>query len=158
MAEPKVEPASEPVADPLPPGPSPAPEPPDEGAPKVEEPAPEPEAVPLTEVPIDPSDVVVRSASKREIEVRLLPWDTQIETTQGPEEFRQGATVGTPDDAVLLMGLEHEAKIKADPSAITRTIGSVPDGRTCSHRSFHASLRPSCVSTRASANAFRRAA
>lgn len=60
-------------------------------------------------VPVADSDVQVRSASRREIEVRLLPWDTTIETAQGPEEFARGATLGTPDDAVLLMGLEHEA-------------------------------------------------
>ncbi len=55
------------------------------------------------------TDVIVRSASKREIEVRLLPWDTMIETTQGPEMFARGATTGTAQDGVLLMGLEHEA-------------------------------------------------
>ena len=63
------------------------------------------------EIPIDPSDVEVRSAAKRELDVRLLPWDTVIETTGGPEMFARGATSGTPDDGVLLMGLEHEAGI-----------------------------------------------
>jgi HK97 family phage major capsid protein len=56
-------------------------------------------------------DVAVRSVSKRELEVRLLPWDTTIETLQGPEEFARGSIAGTPDDGVLLMGLEHEAHI-----------------------------------------------
>jgi hypothetical protein len=60
-------------------------------------------------VEVDPDDIQVRDATKREIEVRLLPWDTTIETSLGPEEFRRGATSGTPQDGVLLMGLEHEA-------------------------------------------------
>jgi hypothetical protein len=60
---------------------------------------------------VEPSDIIVRDAAKREIEVRLLPWNTMIETIAGPEEFAPGSTVGTPDDAVLLMGLEHEAHI-----------------------------------------------
>ena len=57
------------------------------------------------------SDIKVRDASRREIEVRLLPWDTTIETTGGPEEFARGAFADTADDGVMLMGLEHEAHI-----------------------------------------------
>jgi phage head maturation protease len=60
-------------------------------------------------LPADVGDIQVRSASKREIEVRLLPWDTTIETSQGPEMFARGAMADTKPDAVLLMGLEHEA-------------------------------------------------
>jgi hypothetical protein len=67
--------------------------------------------VPVTVLPVDGNDVQVRSVAKREIEVRLLPWDTTIETSQGPEQFARGATEGTPPDGVLLMGLEHEAHI-----------------------------------------------
>jgi HK97 family phage major capsid protein len=62
-------------------------------------------------IPADVGDIQVRSASKREIEVRLLPWDTTIETSQGPEQFARGATEGTAPDGVLLMGLDHEAHI-----------------------------------------------
>jgi HK97 family phage major capsid protein len=69
--------------------------------------APEPEHV----VFVDEADVTVRSVSKREIEVRLLPWNTTIETVQGPEEFARGAMAGTPKDGVMLMGLEHEASM-----------------------------------------------
>lgn len=78
---------------------------------KVEVPADPPVEPPdsSVEVPVDPSDIQVRSVSKREIDMRLLPWDTQIETSQGPEQFTRGATAGTPDDGLLLMGLEHEA-------------------------------------------------
>jgi len=73
-------------------------------------PVPEEETEP-TSVPVDPADVEVRSATKREIDVRLLPWNTTIETSQGAEEFARGATLGTADDGVLLMGLEHEAHV-----------------------------------------------
>jgi phage head maturation protease len=73
-------------------------------------PVPEEETAPM-EIPVDPADVEVRSAAKREIDVRLLPWNTMIETSQGAEEFARGATLGTADDGVLLMGLEHEAHV-----------------------------------------------
>lgn len=76
-----------------------------------EEPAEEEAPVQEVAIPVGETDVSVRSATKREIEVRLLPWDTIIDTTSGPEMFARGATVGTPDDGVLLMGLEHEAGI-----------------------------------------------
>ncbi len=110
MAEPKVEPATEPQPDPMPPAPSEPEDIPQPGAPEVEEPAPEPE--PDTRaIEVDAADIQVRSATKREIEVRLLPWNVMIETAQGPEEFNRGATLGTPDDGLLLMGLEHEAHI-----------------------------------------------
>jgi len=75
---------------------------------KVEIPAEVPAEEP-TAVPVDPGDIEVRSAAKREIDMRLLPWNVQVETSQGPEMFARGATAGTPDDGVLLMGLEHEA-------------------------------------------------
>jgi HK97 family phage major capsid protein len=57
----------------------------------------------LTEVRVD--------GAKREIDVRLMPWDTVIETRSGPEMFARGAYADTPDDGLLLMGMEHEAKI-----------------------------------------------
>lgn len=60
----------------------------------------------VTEVRADPV--------KREIEMRLLPWDTIIETRKGPEMFARGAYADTADDALLLMGMEHEAKIGLD--------------------------------------------
>jgi HK97 family phage major capsid protein len=62
-------------------------------------------------IPPEVSDVRVRSAALREIEVRLLPWDTVIETRQGPEMFVRGAFADTKPDGVLLMGLEHEAQM-----------------------------------------------
>src|SRR5206468_1643815 len=42
-------------------------------------------------------------------------------------------------------------------SAISRMIGSVPDGRTCNQRSGHARRSPSCVSAVASGNRERNA-
>ncbi len=81
--------------------------------------------VTVVESPVEPTDVNVRSASKREIEVRLLPWDTVIETNGGPEMFVRGAIAGTPDDAVLLMGMEHEAGLGIGQSGrpvITRKV------------------------------------
>jgi phage head maturation protease len=57
------------------------------------------------------TDVIVRSDAKREIEVRLLPWDKMIDTSSGRESFARGSIAGTPQDGVLLMGLEHEAHI-----------------------------------------------
>ena len=65
-------------------------------------------------VDVEDSAVEVRSATEREIEVRLLPWDTVIETRKGPEMFARGSFLGTPDDGLLLMGMEHEAKIGLD--------------------------------------------
>jgi hypothetical protein len=69
------------------------------------------------------ADIQVRSESKREIDFRLLPWNKTIETSQGPERFVRGATVGTPDDGVLFMGMEHEAEM-----------GLSQDGRPVLHR------------------------
>ena len=51
--------------------------------------------------------IEVRDASKREIDVRLFPWDTTIETVLGPEEIARGALAGTPDDGLYLMEPSH---------------------------------------------------
>lgn len=73
------------------------------------------------------AQVEVRSASKRELEVRLVPWDTVIETTIGPEMFRRGATADTPDDGLVLMGLEHEASFgigqTGEPRMVRHPVG-----------------------------------
>ena len=78
-------------------------------------------------IEVEDSDVIVRDASKREIDVRLLPWDTAIETNAGPEQFTRGATEGTPDDGVLLMGMEHEAKFgigqDGQPKMVRHVVG-----------------------------------
>jgi hypothetical protein len=57
---------------------------------------------------IDVESVVeVRDAAKREIDVRLFPWDTTIETVLGPEEIARGAMAGTYDDGLYLMEPSH---------------------------------------------------
>jgi HK97 family phage major capsid protein len=57
------------------------------------------------------AEIQVRDESRREIDYRLLPWNTAVDTVQGPEEFRRGSMAETRAEDVLLMGLEHEAHI-----------------------------------------------
>src|SRR4029077_8863729 len=49
--------------------------------------------------------------AKREMDVRLLPWEHIIETRQGPEMFMRGAFAGTDPNGVYLYGVNHEARI-----------------------------------------------
>ena len=70
-----------------------------------EAPAPDaPEAEPVEVIPeprevaLNPDDIQVRSVTKRELDVRLLPWDMQIETTAGPE---MRATLGVSTTSML---------------------------------------------------------
>ena len=48
---------------------------------------------PVTPIMLDLPDaeIEVRDAARREIDMRLLPWDTTINTVQGLEEFSRGA-------------------------------------------------------------------
>jgi phage head maturation protease len=55
--------------------------------------------------------VEVRDAARREVDVRLLPWDTQIETVTGAERFAPGAFEGTDPESVYLYGPEHEMRV-----------------------------------------------
>ena len=57
------------------------------------------------------AEIEVRDAAKREIDVRLVPWDFPIDTLQGREQFVRGAFDEVDPSSVLLMGLEHEAHI-----------------------------------------------
>lgn len=57
-----------------------------------------------------PADVEVRDAAAREIDMRLVPWDTVIETVHGPEMFARGAFDGADVRKVMLMGANHEAR------------------------------------------------
>ena len=81
---------------------------------------------PLDDLPLSASDVElpegahaatvdtpvqVRSLAKRELDVRIMPWNTSVETPSGPEEFRAGAFSDVDPDRVLLMGLEHEVHL-----------------------------------------------
>jgi hypothetical protein len=69
-----------------------------------EEQAPE-----LFDIPTDDLPVVVRSASAREIDVALVPFNKTISTRQGLEEFAPGSFDHLAPDSLLLQGLEHEA-------------------------------------------------
>ena len=80
---------------------------------KVEVPADPPVEPPdSSSVEVTPpaaTDITVRSLAKREIDVRLLPWNTTVSTRVGMEEFAPGSFAHIPDDGLLLMGMEHEA-------------------------------------------------
>ena len=60
---------------------------------------------------LDVAEIQVRDAAKRELDIRLVPWNVSVETLDGSEEFRRGAFADSNPDRVLLMGLEHEAHI-----------------------------------------------
>ena len=51
----------------------------------------------------------MRDLAKREIDMRLVPWNTPIDTVQGREMFAPGAFDGNKADNVYLFGSEHEA-------------------------------------------------
>ena len=53
--------------------------------------------------------VEVRDLAKREIDMRLVPWNMPIETVQGREMFVSGAIDGNKAENVYLFGSEHEA-------------------------------------------------
>jgi phage head maturation protease len=82
--------------------------------------------------------ISVRSVTKREIDVRLLPWGTTIETIDGLEEFQRGALADAAPDSLLLMGLEHEAhmglgqngqpKLTRRPQGRSKAVWEADDG------------------------------
>jgi phage head maturation protease len=51
--------------------------------------------------------IEVRSASRREIGMRIVPWDTPVVTRNGPEVVMRGAFDGV-DPAKVVLRLEHE--------------------------------------------------
>ena len=57
------------------------------------------------------SDIQIRNLAKREIDVRLAPFDTVINTVRGPEVIVRGAFADTDPKDVYLMGLEHEVHL-----------------------------------------------
>lgn len=63
----------------------------------------------LTSVQIEDSQIEVRDASKREIDIRIVPWDTPVNPLFGFEEFRKGAFEGTDPGKVMLMQPGHMA-------------------------------------------------
>lgn len=59
-------------------------------------------------------DIQVRNASLREVDIRIMPWDTAIVHEFGTEWFERGAFAGTDPSRVLLMGLDHETLMGID--------------------------------------------
>jgi phage head maturation protease len=64
----------------------------------------------LNTIEVD-AEVTVRNLAKREVDVRLAPFDVVINTIGGPEVITRGAFAGMAPDSMLLMGLEHEVHI-----------------------------------------------
>jgi phage head maturation protease len=60
-------------------------------------------------VEIEPDAIQVRDLDKRELDIRIMPWNQTVDTLTGLEEFARGAFADTQPSDVLLMGLEHEA-------------------------------------------------
>ena len=96
--------------------------------------SPEPENQPESDSPEVPDEVViedapiiVRSVAKREIDVRVVPWDKPINSNGGMEMFARGAFQVTDPKKVLLMGMEHEAHLglghNGEPRLVRRPMG-----------------------------------
>ena len=81
------------------------------------------------ELPADETVITVRDASKREIDVRLVPFNKTISTRSGAEEFAPGSVAGTPDNALFLMGLEHSGTLGLGSDG-QPTMKRVPTGRS----------------------------
>jgi phage head maturation protease len=69
------------------------------------------EAAALLRSVVFESEVTVRNLAKREIDVRIAPFGTAIETNRGPEIIEPGAFRGVDPSKILLMGLEHEVHL-----------------------------------------------
>lgn len=71
--------------------------------------------------------VEVRDAAKRELDVRIMPWNAVIPSVGGTEEFVRGAFDGTEPSSVLLVGLDHERKLalghNGQPTLIRHPVG-----------------------------------
>jgi hypothetical protein len=74
--------------------------------------------------------VEIRDASLREIDVRLFPWDTTIDTVLGAEEIARGAMVGTPHNGLYLMEPSHGGVQMAIGQDGSPTPTRVPVGRS----------------------------
>lgn len=75
--------------------------------------------------------IEVRDAAKREIDMRLVPWDVAIDTVQGREQFSRGAFDGLDPASVYLFGSEHEAHIALGQDG-KPTLGRRPTGKAIS--------------------------
>lgn len=72
--------------------------------------------------------VEVRDVAKREIDMRLVPWDVAIDTIQGREQFARGAFEGIDPASVYLFGSEHEAHMALGQDG-KPTLGRRPTGK-----------------------------
>lgn len=80
-------------------------------------------------IEIEESSVTVRDAERREIDVRLFPFNRTISVRGQAEEFAPGSTLGIPNDALFLMGLEHSAQLGIGSDG-TPTLKRIPAGRS----------------------------
>lgn len=53
------------------------------------------------------SEIEVRDLTKREIGLRIVPWETVVDTPQGPEEFKRGAFASVDPSRVVLR-MDHQ--------------------------------------------------
>jgi phage head maturation protease len=78
-------------------------------------------------VEVPPGNIEVRSASAREIDMRIMPWGVVINSTGGTEEFARGAFSGTDPSRVYLVGPEHERHLalghNGSPDLVRRPVG-----------------------------------
>lgn len=78
-------------------------------------------------VDIGPDDVSVRSMTKRELDMKILPWDVPISHVDGREVWTRGTFDGLDPSNVNLVGLDHERALTADsygrPKLIPRVTG-----------------------------------
>jgi len=75
--------------------------------------------------------VEIRDATKRELDMRLVPWDFAIDTIQGREQFARGAFEGIDPSSVYLFGSEHEAHMALGQDG-RPTLGRRPTGKAIS--------------------------
>lgn len=65
----------------------------------------------IAELPSYDTDVIVRDETKREIDVRIVPWDKVIDTVDGQETVVRGAFDDTRPEDIVLYGMEHEVSL-----------------------------------------------
>lgn len=78
----------------------------------------------------------VRDVAKREIDAFIVPWDTVVDTEQGPEMFKRGAFAGTnPSDVVMRLGhrdppagIGTSLTESADGARMTFKVSATPTG------------------------------
>jgi len=83
-----------------------------------------------------PVDIEVREGSSREIDMRLVPWDTPVNTVFGVEEFARGAFDGTEPSTVKLFGASHEARMGIGQDGMPKMV-RVPIGKATALSNRH---------------------